>query len=184
MAMEVTSVTTTCIPVADRMPEAMTIVAIAHQIDLGHCRIELIGINDDADVTTGSMVPPSRVSGYQQSLLAAGIAVEDELQQFDVYSVSGGAAAMTGLLSAPARPTAVFAASDEMAFGALDVVRSAGRDVPGDVSIVGFDNHDLSGVMGLSTIDQNVRGRVEQQLNCCSTHCTPTHRSELPGRPE
>lgn len=133
--------------------------AVRHLIALGHRRIGLIGINDDAEVTTGSMAPPSRMAGYRQSLLAAGIAVEDGLQEFDVNSVSGGAAAMTRLLSAAAPPTAVFVASDEMAFGALGVVREAGMNVPADVSFVGFDNHDLSEVLGLTTIDQNVRGQ-------------------------
>jgi DNA-binding LacI/PurR family transcriptional regulator len=134
-------------------------MAVRHLIKLGHRRIGLIGINDESEVTAGSMAPPSRVAGYRQSLLSAGIAVEDALQQFDVNSVAGGAAAMNRLLSAPAVPTAVFAASDEMAFGALGVLRAAGLDVPGDVSFVGFDNHDLSGVMGLSTVDQDVRGQ-------------------------
>lgn len=133
--------------------------AVRHLINLGHRRIGLIGINDAAEVTTGSMAPPSRVAGYRNSLLSAGIDVEDGLQQFDVNSVSGGAAAMTRLLSAPALPTAVFAASDEMAFGALGVVRAAGLNVPRDVSFVGFDNHDLSGVMDLTTMDQDVRGQ-------------------------
>ncbi len=133
--------------------------AVRHLINLGHRRIGMIGINDEAEVTAGSAVPPSRAAGYRQSLLAAGIPAEEELQQFDVNSVSGGAAAMTRLLSAPVLPTAVFAASDEIAFGALSVVRAAGMSVPGDISFVGFDNHDLSGVMDLTTIDQDVRGQ-------------------------
>lgn len=133
--------------------------AVRHLLNLGHRRIGLIGINDDAEVTTGSLAPPSRIAGYRQSLLAAGIQVEEGWQQFETNSVAGGAAAMTRMLSAQVLPTAVFAASDEMAFGALGVVRAAGMSVPGDISFVGFDNHDLSPVLELTTIDQDVRGQ-------------------------
>lgn len=133
--------------------------AVRHLLNLGHQRIGLIGINDDAEVTTGSLAPPSRVAGYRQCLMAAGINEVDGWQQFDTNSVAGGAAAMTRMLSAPVLPTAVFAASDEMAFGALGVVRAAGMNVPEDISIVGFDNHDLSPVLDLTTIDQDVQGQ-------------------------
>ena len=109
----------------------------------------------------GSTPPLSRLAGYRQSLLAAGIPLDEDFEQFGANSVAGGAEAMTRLLSAPEMPTAVFVGSDEMAFGALGVVRAAGMSVPRDISFVGFDNHDLSEVMDLSTIDQNIRGQGE-----------------------
>lgn len=135
--------------------------AVRHLINLGHRRVGLIGIDDAEEVTTGSTPPLSRLAGYRQSLLAAGIGVDAEYEQFGPNSVAGGAAAMTRLLSAPDLPTAVFVGSDEMAFGALGVVRAAGMSVPRDISFVGFDNHDLSEVMELTTIDQNIRGQGE-----------------------
>src|SRR5690606_33489210 len=52
------------------------------------------------------------------------------------------------------RPTAVFAASDEMAIGAILAAREMGLNVPGDVSVIGIDGHDLSDFFGLTTIDQ------------------------------
>ncbi|GAA1254223.1 LacI family DNA-binding transcriptional regulator [Arthrobacter pascens] len=135
--------------------------AVRHLINLGHRRIGLIGIDDAEEVTMGSTPPLSRLAGYRQSLLAAGIALDEDFEQFGANSVAGGAEAMTRLLSAPEMPTAVFVGSDEMAFGALGVVRAAGMTVPRDISIVGFDNHDLSEVMDLTTIDQNIRGQGE-----------------------
>lgn len=75
--------------------------------------------------------------------------------------MEGGRQAMARLLAGPVMPTAVFAGSDEMAFGALDLLRSAGVTVPGDLSVVGFDNHDLAEVMGLSTVDQGARVQGE-----------------------
>lgn len=54
------------------------------------------------------------------------------------------------------RPTAVFAASDEMAFGALRALRRTGLRVPDDVSVLGFDDHDLAELLDLSTVAQPV----------------------------
>ncbi|MFP3461362.1 LacI family DNA-binding transcriptional regulator [Arthrobacter globiformis] len=135
--------------------------AVRHLINLGHRRIGLIGIDDADEVTSGGTPPVSRLAGYRQSLLAAGIPLDTDLEQFGANSVSGGAEAMIRLLSAAERPTAVFVGSDEMAFGALGVVRAAGLAVPRDISFVGFDNHDLSEVMELTTIDQDIRGQGE-----------------------
>jgi DNA-binding LacI/PurR family transcriptional regulator len=61
---------------------------------------------------------------------------------------------MAQLLSVDRPPTAVFSESDEMAIGALKTVRDAGLRVPGDMSIVGFDNHEMAAYMDLTTIAQ------------------------------
>ena len=62
----------------------------------------------------------------------------------------------TGL---PRRPSAVFAASDEMAFGALRALRRAGLRVPNDVSVLGFDDQDLADLLELSTVAARRRAR-------------------------
>jgi DNA-binding LacI/PurR family transcriptional regulator len=61
---------------------------------------------------------------------------------------------MDQLLAAPVPPTAVFAISDEMAVGAMQSLRQHGLQVPGDVSLVGFDDHDVAEAVGLTTIRQ------------------------------
>ena len=73
---------------------------------------------------------------------------------------------MADLLALPQPPTAVFVQSDEMAVGAMRAVRLAGLTCPGDVSIVGFDDHELAAMVDLSTISQPVhdQGRVAAQL--------------------
>ena len=53
-------------------------------------------------------------------------------------------------------PTAIFAESDELAFGALRTLRLAGLDVPRRMSVVGFDDHDMASVVNLTTIAQPV----------------------------
>lgn len=63
---------------------------------------------------------------------------------------------MTELLAASRPPTAVFAQSDEMAMGALRALRRHRLKVPDDVSVVGFDDHELADVLGLTTVAQPV----------------------------
>jgi DNA-binding LacI/PurR family transcriptional regulator len=60
------------------------------------------------------------------------------------------------LLSLPDRPTAIFAESDEMAYGALREIRDAGLRVPEDVAVIGFDDQPLSDLLDLSTVRQPV----------------------------
>jgi LacI family transcriptional regulator, repressor for deo operon, udp, cdd, tsx, nupC, and nupG len=75
------------------------------------------------------------------------------------FGIDGGQEAMATLLDHRQPPTAVFAMSDEMAFGALmELARRSMR--PGvDVSVVGVDDHDVSRVLGLTTIRQRVAGQ-------------------------
>ena len=51
-------------------------------------------------------------------------------------------------------PTAIFCHSDEMAFGALKAIRKKGLRVPEDISVIGFDDHDIAQYIGLTTVSQ------------------------------
>jgi LacI family transcriptional regulator, repressor for deo operon, udp, cdd, tsx, nupC, and nupG len=66
------------------------------------------------------------------------------------------------LLARPDRPTAVFAESDEMAYGALRAILRAGLRVPQDIALVGFDDHASADLMDLSTIRQPVWEQAEE----------------------
>jgi DNA-binding LacI/PurR family transcriptional regulator len=83
---------------------------------------------------------------------------------------------MEHLLQGPVRPTAVFAASDEMAFGAMQTLRAHRLEVPRDISIVGFDDHDVAEPLGLTTIRQPVAalGTVAGEL--LLEHLADPHR--------
>jgi LacI family transcriptional regulator, repressor for deo operon, udp, cdd, tsx, nupC, and nupG len=124
-----------------------------HLVDLGHERIALIGDLPGAHRFT---VPSLRRDGYCRALAAAGLAVVPEYDVPGNFSLDGGHEAMLRLLALPEPPTAVFAMSDEMAFGALRAARDRGVRVPGDVSVVGFDDHDVSATAGLTTVRQPV----------------------------
>ena len=82
------------------------------------------------------------------------------------WGVAGGAAAMEEILSGDRLPTAVFAECDEMAFGALQVLRRTGLEVPRDISVIGFDNHEMAAVFDLTTVAQPVaeQGRAAATL--------------------
>ena len=133
--------------------------AVRHLLNLGHQRIAFVGIRDEEGSNLGGVPPLERLMGYRQALAEAGLEAGDDLLQLDENSVDGGAAAISRLLVAEVPPTAVFVASDEMAFGVLKILRQAGLEVPGDFSVLGFDNHELCDVVGLTTMDHDVAGQ-------------------------
>ncbi|MBV9594328.1 MAG: LacI family DNA-binding transcriptional regulator [Actinobacteria bacterium] len=132
-------------------------LAVQHLIDLGHRRIGLIG--GDTDDPMRFTPPHHRRQGYIDVLRKAGIDYEPELEVLGYFTVDGGEAATKELLARPNRPTALFAESDEMAWGALRALRRAGLRVPQDVAVVGFDEHPVAELFDLTTIAQPV---VEQ----------------------
>jgi DNA-binding LacI/PurR family transcriptional regulator len=73
---------------------------------------------------------------------------------------------MSELLSLSDPPTAVFAGSDEMAFGAITTARKAGLAVPDDLSIIGIDDHEFAPLFDLTTVAQPVQlqGRLVAEL--------------------
>jgi LacI family transcriptional regulator, repressor for deo operon, udp, cdd, tsx, nupC, and nupG len=134
-------------------------VAVQHLINLGHRDIGLIG---DEPGALPFSVPSDRETGWAGALTDAGITPRRELSVPGRFTVDGGSRAMTQLLAVQQRPTAVFAMSDEMAMGAIKAVRDHGLRVPEDVSIVGFDGHELGEVMELTTVTQPVVASGEQ----------------------
>jgi LacI family repressor for deo operon, udp, cdd, tsx, nupC, and nupG len=128
--------------------------AVQHLLALGHRRIGLIG--GDTDDPMRFTPPLDRRAGYRQALQAAGIALDPELERLGHFTLEGGQAAMRQLLALAPRPSAVFAASDEMAYGAIRAIRRAGLTVPDDVAVIGFDDHATAELMDLSTVRQPV----------------------------
>lgn len=135
-------------------------LAVAHLTALGHTRIALIGGSPDDPFHFS--VPVDRFRGYREALATAGCSFDEALVVPGNFSAEGGAEAMQKLLSAPSPPTAVFACSDEMAIGAMQVARDAGLRVPEDLSMIGIDDHDVSAYVGLTTIRQDVTGQGER----------------------
>jgi DNA-binding LacI/PurR family transcriptional regulator len=81
-----------------------------------------------------------RLVGYREAIAEAGLPVDRRLEAYGEFTQESGAAAMARLLAVRPDIDGVFAASDLMAAGALSVLAEAGRRVPADVAVVGFDD--------------------------------------------
>jgi LacI family transcriptional regulator, repressor for deo operon, udp, cdd, tsx, nupC, and nupG len=132
-------------------------MAVRHLIEMGHTRIGLIAgdINDPMRFTP----PQNRRAGFVEALKKAGIEFDPALEQLGYFTMDGGESATEALLRGPNRPTAIFAESDEMAYGAIRAIRRAHLRIPEDIAIIGFDDHASAALLDLSTIRQPV---VEQ----------------------
>ncbi|GAB3152251.1 DNA-binding transcriptional regulator CytR [Micromonospora sonneratiae] len=126
--------------------------AVAHLLSLGHRRVAHISGSPTAELTHTAHV--DRRQGYRQELLAAGVTPDPRLDVNDEFTISGGTRATEELLRRGNIPTAIFAACDEMAMGAMSALRLAGLRVPQDVSVIGIDDHALAAVVGLTTVAQ------------------------------
>lgn len=109
-------------------------MAVEHLLSLGHRRIAFIA----GSPYTGQSA--EREAAYVQALHEAGIPADPALIVPGRFVQTGGHAATLALLALPEPPTAIFAANDEMAFGAIDAIHSKGLRVPDDISVVGFDD--------------------------------------------
>ena len=103
-------------------------------------------------------MPSQRRRGYERALSEAGITLRDGLFEASDFTITGGAAATIRLLDAPGgAPTAIFAASDEMAVGAILTARERGLRVPEDLSVIGFDEVEAATYVRLTTVAQALR---------------------------
>jgi len=112
--------------------------AVKHLISLGHRRIAHIA---------GPVPEPMatlRREGYRQAIKAAGLELRPEFEGIGDYLLSSGERICRQFFSLPEPPSAIFAANDEMAFGAINELRRMALCVPNDVSVVGFDDIFLS----------------------------------------
>jgi DNA-binding LacI/PurR family transcriptional regulator len=139
-------------------------MATRHLLELGHKRIAFIG--EDPHNPFGFTSSTAREHGYYDALAAAGI---DPVAAFVQYAPHDREVArkVTGkLLERRGRPTAVFASSDVQALGVLEAARDAGLDVPRDLSVVGFDDVEVSTYVGITTVRQPLfeSGRLGAEL--------------------
>lgn len=162
--------------------EAGALLATEHLCALGHRRIAHIAnpLRDSSAV--------DRLAGYRSGLRRCGLASREELvataepaAEDGYFGDSRGYAAAQGLLQVSAPPTAIFAADDFIALGAMQAVEEFGLQIPGDVSLVGFDNISVSGLsrIGLTTVDQP----VDQMSRMASEMLLARIRGDAPATP-
>lgn len=103
-------------------------------LEFGHRRIGYVS----GPLTWGDA--QDRIVGHKRALMEFGVALDENLLIEGDYSEFGGIRATKRLLDTGLNVTAIVCANDEMAAGALHVIRKRGFEVPGDISVVGFDN--------------------------------------------
>ncbi len=113
--------------------------AVNHLLKLGHRQIACI---TDAQLPYSSAT--QRLRGYKQAMAAAGVSIDESLVRFGDFDAESGYKAMQSLLKSKHEFSAVFAASDNISFGAMEAAREAGLDIPGDLSFVGHDDIPLA----------------------------------------
>jgi LacI family repressor for deo operon, udp, cdd, tsx, nupC, and nupG len=146
--------------------------AVSYLARLGHRRVAYICGPAD-NVLTGE-----RRAGYQKAVEAHGLERWPEAIQPGEFSIRAGRVATARLLAASPRPTAVFAANDEIAIGAIIEAKAHGLRVPEDLSVVGFDDIEMGQICDppLTTIYQPRREMGRKALE------TLARLVEAPGK--
>jgi LacI family transcriptional regulator, galactose operon repressor len=124
--------------------------AVQHLIQLGHRRIAAI------TGPPGWVATEERRAAYRGALAAAGIPFDPQLELEADFDFEPGAQAAAVLLDLDPRPTAIFAFSDMIAIGAMRAARAREIDIPGELSLVGFDDSAYAPVVhpALTTVRQ------------------------------
>lgn len=142
---------------------AISRLATEHLLTLGHTQIAHVGGAETFDLNFH--IPTNRHVGYGLALTDAGIEIRPDFTVTADFTIEGGYHSAKQLLGDPRRrPTAIFAACDEMAIGCMLAARELGLVVPRDVSIIGIDGHELSEFFGLTTISQDPRAQGERAV--------------------
>lgn len=128
-------------------------IGVDHLIELGHRRIGMV--TGRPDLVSAQL----REQGYRDAIHAAGLRVDEDLLALGAFDPEQAREAARALLTLPDPPTAIFAANDISALATLDVAAELGIDVPGQVSVVGFDNIPESALAHppLTTVHQPMR---------------------------
>jgi LacI family transcriptional regulator len=128
------------------------VLATRHLIELGHRRIAFVG--DRPEPGLGFVSSERRRDGYSHALREAGLPVLPELQRVGPHGREVAHRLTTELLTLDEPPTAIFAASDTQALGVIEAAGFEGFDVPGDLSVIGFDDIEVAPYVGLTTVHQ------------------------------
>lgn len=124
-----------------------------HIISLGHERVGFI-IGNPEQVASGQ-----RLEGYRKAMSDAGLAIDESLIAQGQFTYRSGMVAAEKLLGAAHRPTAIFASNDDMAAATVAMAHRRHLDVPGDITVCGFDDTELASSIWpeLTTIRQPIR---------------------------
>lgn len=134
-------------------------VATEHLIGLGHTRIAFVGIRPDTIGQT--QASQQRLKGFREAVAHHGLSYPAHFIIDAGWTALSASLAVSELLRAADRPTAVMTVSDEVAMGVLQAARRLGLRVPHDLSVIGIDDHVFSDVMDLTTMRQDLQAQGE-----------------------
>ncbi|MAT41252.1 MAG: LacI family transcriptional regulator [Anaerolineaceae bacterium] len=134
--------------------------AIKYLIELGHTRIGFIAGRPELESAE------RRLRGYRDTLVEFGLPLDESLIVQGDFTQKIAVGCAHQLLTMENRPTAIFAGNDQSAIGVYEAAEELGFDIPGDLSVVGFDNIPEAGYLNLTTIDQFLTdmGRVATEM--------------------
>jgi DNA-binding LacI/PurR family transcriptional regulator len=127
-------------------------MATQHLVDVGHRKIGYVG--DLFQNPFRFVSSRDRHAGYRQALAAAGIPIRAEYHRQDDHGRHQAREMAKELLTLPDPPTAIFAASDIQAMGVLEAGQELGLNVPGDLSVIGYDDIEIAEFLELTTMRQ------------------------------
>lgn len=135
-------------------------LAAQHLLELGHRRIAYVG--DDFFDSYGFTTSGERFQGFRQALEERSIDIPGDYVALGSHHYEVAKNLAAALLELAERPTAIFAMSDIQALGCVSAAREAGLRVPDDLSVIGYDDLEISFHSGLTTIKQHLElsGRV------------------------
>jgi DNA-binding LacI/PurR family transcriptional regulator len=138
--------------------------ATTHVLDLGHTEVAYVGTVSPR--SAHPRTPAQRAEAFRATMQFRGLRCPPRWMVPCDWTAAAALGETAPLLAHKRRPTAVVAASDEMAFGVMAAARRAGLEVPRDLSVIGIDDHALSGVLDLTTVRQDVeeQGRRAAQI--------------------
>ncbi len=146
--------------------------AASHLAGLGHRDVLVLGVEPP---TPGGPEPDGvisrRLRGYRQAFAEVGVEIPDDHVLIGPANIDGGTAITDRAWEDGHRPTAILAMSDAMAIGAMRALRGMRLDIPGDVSVVGFDDIDFAPHVDppLTTVHQPIRRKGEEAVHALLT---------------
>jgi DNA-binding LacI/PurR family transcriptional regulator len=155
-------------------------MAAEHLLALGHRDLAFLG---DVEANRfGFDSSAHRREGFEAALSAAGIPPPPKWILRRPHGRDAARVAASELLARSPRPTAVFAASDAQAIGVLEAAQAAGVPVPGELSVIGFDNVEAAGFTGLTTVAQPLEeiGRLGADLHLRALSGEPVPSRRMP----
>jgi LacI family transcriptional regulator len=132
-------------------------MVVQHLVELGHRRIAHIGPTRGKLATQMRHVSARRSRAYQHAMREHGLGAHVQVLESENYLTEDGYREARIVLAHSNRPTAIFAGTDHVAFGVMQAAHEAGLSIPGDLSLVGYDNTRTGGMwpLSLTTVDQN-----------------------------